>query len=232
VPKDEWSADTADAIGRRVGHYREALGLSVQQLSDKIKDEYGVVLQRPVLSNLENGRRHAISATEVLILARVLDVPPTLLLFPIGKEEEIEVLPGHITSSWEAAKWFGGEMPLPPDERKSSQMSADEWNDWAADWNKWAENAQPVWTYRTHEIHVERQLATRRRALELRKNAVQTEDEVTRDALREQARDLDVQYWERHEYLKEVRQEMRKRDITPPELPAELLNDFADERTS
>lgn len=229
MPPDKWSADTADAIGRRVGRYRKARKLSVQQLSKKIFDDFGVTLQRPVLSNLENGRRHAISATEVLILARVLDVPPILLLMPIGTETEVEVLPGHTASSWDAAKWFGGEMPLPPDERQSSHMNTDDWNAWAEDWNKWAENSQPVFMYRAHEIHVERQLVTLRRALELRKEAVKTGDETTRDALRGQARELDAQYLERHAYLRDTRQEMRKQNIRPPELPPELANDFADE---
>ena len=50
---------------------------------------------------------------ELLVLARALDVAPLLLLFPIGTEDTIEVLPDVMVPAFRAALWFTGEQPWP-----------------------------------------------------------------------------------------------------------------------
>lgn len=137
VPQDEWSARSADAIGRRIGERRRGLGLSVQQLSDAAA-ELGVTIKRPVLSNLEHGRRHTITEAEIRVLARVLGVPPILLTFPVGAEDEVEILPGEIVSTWDAARWFTGEAPYPGDDRR-----------------RWSQTQNAAEMYRAHDLHVD-----------------------------------------------------------------------------
>jgi hypothetical protein len=66
-----------------------------------------------VIANLENGRRDSIGIAEVLVLALALNVPPVLLLFPIGRASQVEVLPGKTTCPWSAAEWFSGEAGPP-----------------------------------------------------------------------------------------------------------------------
>lgn len=109
----------------------------MQQLSDAAA-ELGVTIKRPVLSNLEHGRRHTITEAEIRVLARVLRVPPILLTFPVGTEDEVEILPGEIVSTWDAARWFTGEAPYPGDDRRRWSL---------------AQNATEM--YRAHDQHVD-----------------------------------------------------------------------------
>ena len=78
--------------------------MSVQQLSDAV-ERLGMIIQRPVLSNLENGRRDTVSIAEWLVLAAALQVPPLLLLFPVGRVDVVEPLPGVEVSPWAAVNW-------------------------------------------------------------------------------------------------------------------------------
>lgn len=107
-------------VADEVRRYRKARGMSVQQLSDAVS-ALGVPLQRPVLSNLENGRRHTVSVDEVLALAAALNVPPVLLVAPLGRTERTEVLPGVVTSPWDAARWIMGAAELPGSARRWSE---------------------------------------------------------------------------------------------------------------
>lgn len=84
--------------------------MSVQEVCDALA-EIGVVINRPVLSNLENGTRHTVSAAEVFALARVLDVPPSWLIAPVGSGDEVEVLPGVSEDAWTAYRWVVGDLP-------------------------------------------------------------------------------------------------------------------------
>lgn len=85
-------------------------------LSDRCA-ELGFAIPRPVLSNLENGRREAVSLAEVLILATALEVPPLLLIVPVGLREDLEILPTASIPTWDAAKWVSGEhLTSRPDE--------------------------------------------------------------------------------------------------------------------
>lgn len=124
--RTDWSAAAANAIGRRVDRYREQRKMTVQELSDALA-EHGIAMNRPVLSNLVNGRRNTISAPEVLTLAAVLGVPPILLLFPLGEEADIEVVPGVKVDTWRAAQWFMGEQFLTKDDQPHRWIGRDPW---------------------------------------------------------------------------------------------------------
>ena len=78
--------------------------MSVQQLSDAIA-RFGVTIERPVLSNLLTGRRNTVSVAEWLLLAAALQVPPLLLLFPVGRVDVMEPLPGVELSPLAALSW-------------------------------------------------------------------------------------------------------------------------------
>lgn len=61
-----------------------------------------------MIANMESGRRTSVGLSELLVLARALDVPPLELAFPVGQSELVEVLPGQEVGTWAAAKWFTG----------------------------------------------------------------------------------------------------------------------------
>lgn len=75
----------------------------------------GVQWDRFAVTKLENGKRKTLTLTELAALARVLEIPPVLLLFPLGHAEQVEVLPGQIVGTWAGLKWFTGEAPFPTD---------------------------------------------------------------------------------------------------------------------
>jgi transcriptional regulator with XRE-family HTH domain len=75
--------------------------------------ELGYPVPRSVIANLESGRRDSVAVAELLVLARALGVPPLTLVFPLGQEQEMEVLPRTVVPTWQAAKWFTGEESFP-----------------------------------------------------------------------------------------------------------------------
>lgn len=73
------------------------------------------------LTRIEKGERR-VDVDEVIALAQVFDVPPIVLMFPIGHDEETELLPGQRLVPWLAAKWFMGKATL-GDEPKSREAA-------------------------------------------------------------------------------------------------------------
>ncbi len=86
--------------------------MSAQQLSERCA-ELGYPIPRSTITNLEIGRKESISIQEVAILAKALGIPPLSLVFPIGRERTVELLPGTEVPTWLAAQWFTGEGPFP-----------------------------------------------------------------------------------------------------------------------
>jgi len=74
--------------------------------------DLGMPIPRSTLADLENGRRASISVAEWLAIAAALDVPPVMLLCPVGTAETAEVLPGAEAPAFRAAQWVAGEAPL------------------------------------------------------------------------------------------------------------------------
>lgn len=64
------------------------------------------------LRRIEAGERR-IDVDDIEALAHVLGVVPLALIYPIGTEEEVELLPHVRARPWEAAKWFTGEGGRP-----------------------------------------------------------------------------------------------------------------------
>jgi transcriptional regulator with XRE-family HTH domain len=99
-------------VGGRVAQFRKQRGLTAQQLSVQLRDRLGVDLKRTVIGNLESGYRRTISYAEILALAYVLEVPPLVLMVPIGTDD-FQPLPEVSEEPWESATWITGEG-LPP----------------------------------------------------------------------------------------------------------------------
>ncbi|WP_405841558.1 helix-turn-helix domain-containing protein [Streptomyces sp. NBC_01518] len=106
-PAPDWSTRLALSVAQEVRRHRLAQGLSAQQLSDRCA-QIGMPIQRSVLANLESGRRTTVTISEVLVLAAALEIPPALLVFPLGHIEKQEVLPGVEMDPLQGVDWFGG----------------------------------------------------------------------------------------------------------------------------
>jgi 8-oxo-dGTP diphosphatase len=101
----------AAGVGKRVAYYRRRADLTASALSARCT-ERGLKLDRNVIAKLEAGIRQSVTVDEVCVLAASLDVPPIMLLFPLGQAEETEVLPGKTVAPYDAMQWFAGEVEL------------------------------------------------------------------------------------------------------------------------
>jgi hypothetical protein len=121
----EWATGVAQSVGRRVERFRQGgldgqgAKVSVQAIADRCS-ELGMPLDRAVLAKLEKGLRQTLTVGELMVLAEAVGVPPILLLFPLGDEETVEVLPGRQVPTWDAVKWFSGHGSVSEDWRQSS----------------------------------------------------------------------------------------------------------------
>jgi transcriptional regulator with XRE-family HTH domain len=108
-----WELDLAERLGRAVRERRSTLGLSAQQVSDRTRD-IGYPVTRVAISKIEgNLRSGKVDVAELFALARALEIPPGLLLFPDFPDGEIEVLPGKLVSSADALNWVAGQRSYP-----------------------------------------------------------------------------------------------------------------------
>lgn len=108
-----WAQRIAAHVGRRVAFFRERLKdaegrkLTTQALANRTR-ALGHPLDRSVIAKLEGGHRQSITVPELVVLAKALEVPAIQLLYPLGNEPEVEVLPGRAASTEQAMLWFTG----------------------------------------------------------------------------------------------------------------------------
>jgi hypothetical protein len=204
-------------LGRRLAYYRKKAKLTQQQLSDRIIDQLGFVISRPAIAAIEAAGRPGASArdrsraervplVDVLAFAFVLQVPPPLLVVPLGDEDEIKF--GPITMHPHLMlRWIAGDEPpsrLLDDEPASISVGREDWY----------EHAEPIRMFaRLSELFRRAQDAySARRSLELRGAPAEVLAKL-QDVLDGALRDLDQHH-----------REMRKLGLAVPE----IAEDFAD----
>lgn len=105
----DWDTEVTQRIAGEIKRHRGER--SGQWLADRTK-ELGHPISKTAIWEIESGKRKSISVPELLIIARALEVPPVLLLFPGMPDRLIEALPDWTASSISAAGWFsGGRTP-------------------------------------------------------------------------------------------------------------------------
>ena len=115
--EEGWAIRLAADIGRSVAYHRsgepgaQGRRMSAQALADRCA-ELGLPIGRVAITKLENGIREKVSVAELLVLAAALEVPPVLLIFPVGREKAVEVLPARPLDPWHATLWLSGDARL------------------------------------------------------------------------------------------------------------------------
>lgn len=107
----DWDADVTQRIAGEIKRHRGQR--SGQWLADRTK-ELGHAISKTAIWEIEAGKRKSISVPELLVIARALEVPPTLLLFPGVPDRETWALPNWHTSASVAAHWFAGDRAPAP----------------------------------------------------------------------------------------------------------------------
>jgi transcriptional regulator with XRE-family HTH domain len=202
-------------VQHNVKRLREAKGLTYTELSARLS-----ALGRPIpvlgLRRIEAGERR-VDADDLIALARVLGVPPVLLLLPLGHLAMAELLPGELVPTWAAVKWFAGEAAFPdPDLITGMSPLAGT----AEDNQAWATGATPVMFHRDHDRVFTDWLQTAERADIVRASKATTKAERDERAVR--LREVEQQVREVEQALGDLRARMRLHGIVPPRLPVEL----------
>lgn len=223
-----WSA--SEVVAQQINRLRRKAGLNREQLAEKIQAlAPGKSLSAAAIGNIETGRRdkdgkrrREVTVDEVMIFAKVLGVPPLLLVYPLNEERAHEVLPGREMPVWPAAKWFTGEAPL------ATQMPDGRWAVHTDEFDQWQQGGVPVDLRRTHDWLVKNWNIAKGKAAENRRDA---ETAATADQREAALREVDV--WENYareveQELRHVRREMPRHGLTPPEMN-ELLRHVDEE---
>jgi transcriptional regulator with XRE-family HTH domain len=194
----EWGPRLVRTVAGQIRRWRTKRGMSAQALSDACA-KLGWPIKRSVLSNLESGYRETITVPEMFILAQALEVPPLLLLLPLGDKDTVEVRPGTEVPTKDALRWFLGERPL----RGTRWEGLD------------TEDGSPtIASFQVHQQSVDRWSGSRFNSRQIRQGVMLG----TAD---------DADEWDRSadrtaEQLRNLRAMMRARGLAPPPLPPEM----------
>ncbi len=199
----------ARTTGALIRHYRGRKGWSARQLSEACA-ECGYPIHKTVIANLETGRRSVVNVAELIVLARVLDIEPTQLIYPLGREDTVEAIPGVEMKTWEAAKWFIGEGPPPAPGRTYGEGASEQR----------PLTDRPLLLLSLHDRTVERLLSMD--SDPLLKHKVKQLNGDTEEGLKEFVRDVADDLHTQVTLLLQVREWLRSSGLTPPALPEEL----------
>lgn len=126
--------------------------MTATRLADELT-KIGLRYSRAQVTNLEAGvRRETVTVGEILAFAKVLNVPPLLLILPLDSPDRMEVLPGVVDDPWTAWRWFTGEFP-------TEMLGMD--RDPADQFARSDKAAQLVHTFREHQNALRAFLLTR-----------------------------------------------------------------------
>lgn len=192
--------------------------MSAQQLADRCA-ELGLPIRRSVLANLESGRRETLSVAELLVLAKALEVAPILLLFPLGYQETIEVVPGEEVPVPDAAMWFTGEMSWPGSSNEEAR--------------RWIEVSFPADLFRLHARYLADWEHADRTAEDERGMSYGRGPQAQRDAHEQAAAAQEAIAKTIERQIGFVRSAMRAWGLVPPDLGDELshIDTDADSRS-
>jgi transcriptional regulator with XRE-family HTH domain len=214
VTQINWPERLTRVIAGEVRRYRQERKMSTQQLDDKTA-ELGMRIPRSVLANLESGRRDTISAAEILVLAAALDVPPALLLFPIGRRELMDALPDMPLQPWQAFTWFTGEREFAIFTGAGARLAA---------LTGPPDSGGEISMFRQHELHERswrRAWWSLQNATKAVREAATAEEAQTQQAVSE---NMTEQVNAAEDDLRMIRRRMKEQGLIPPPLPDELAH--------
>lgn len=128
------ASTVSEVIGEQVARARHRRGWTQQHLAERIA-EHGGHLDRGTVAKIESATR-GVSLDEWLILAAALNVPPPLLLVPLGSEDAVALTPNSHVHPHLAVEWLCGEDALTSTDRKVIAPG------------EWRRGAEPLALYR------------------------------------------------------------------------------------
>jgi transcriptional regulator with XRE-family HTH domain len=130
------------ALARRLKELRAAHRWSAQDVANRCAEVGMPQLNRTVISNLENPRKHrAVTLEEAFVLAYVLDVAPIYLFLPVDLSDTL-VTPKVVAPTGRAREWVRGRYALAGQDVQEYWTRRPE-QEWIADreqsmrWEQW-----------------------------------------------------------------------------------------------
>jgi transcriptional regulator with XRE-family HTH domain len=195
----------SQVVGEQVARARHRRGWTQQRLAEAVKAHVGDEqpgLGRGAIAKIESGIR-MVSIDEWLLLSAALNVPPVLLLTPLGSEEEVEITPRSRVHPYLALDWLRGDECLVDSKR------------FVIDRGDWLRGAEPLFLWR--ELG-DVQQAVHGAAAAVKAAEYQGDDERSRRAKRAHVEALEAL----HEHLLR----MQTAGEQPPGLHPETLRDM------
>lgn len=125
----------SDTVGDQVAEWRKRAGWSRERLAEECAKAGMPELSPSVINNIETGRtkgrqarRRFVSVDELAVIAAVLGIPPVLLLAPYPHAGQVEICPGRVVPSGEAAEWISGTSTIFPSDNESQDRPV-RWSD-------------------------------------------------------------------------------------------------------
>lgn len=190
----------------RLKKARKERGWTQQALADAM-DELGHPINRVTIAKIEDGKTRATNVTveELLVFAAALDMPPSLLLLPLGTEDRVAITPTLSVHPDAAMQWFEGEEPLLV---------------WDEDKGRFVQRHRQAWLKATEPLHLHQRFRQTIEDLVDREHDVKTAELVGDDKQLHTTRERRV---EALEAVGEVCKEMAERDMRPPAMRADWV---------
>lgn len=222
------SLTLVEMLAREVRSQRTKRGWSARELGERCQ-ELGLEWDRNIVANVEHGRRASFTTQELVTLGRVFRMPPIELIFPLGRGDKIEFLPGETNTAWNVSRWFTGEAGFPQvrDEAWEEKYGRGEYfkqsklYEWYEDPEVgWEDNAIPVILFRRHlqQIHDYYRVPVQVRTMTDPPLIPQLADLPQKDGQALIDRLMKAAARE----IQRTRDEMRRHGFKPPHLPEEL----------
>jgi transcriptional regulator with XRE-family HTH domain len=209
-------------VAENVRRLRKDRRLSLSEVSARMS-ALGVPLSLNGLSKVELGHRD-LRLDELLALGGALDVAPVLLIFPLGHQRQVQLLPEAEAGTWATLKWFTGQAAFP------TRIPAAAW----MDIDRGLPELAPT-LFREHDELVGRwsqirlQLGmTRNRWGARRRPGVMADEDEDAAEYTERVAHLEDMLLTAEDQLRYHRQRMRKAGFDPGELHPDLA--YIDER--
>jgi transcriptional regulator with XRE-family HTH domain len=165
------------SIGKQVSRARQRRGWTQQRLADAIRaHDKTSKLGRGAVAKIENGERK-VSVDEWLLLSAALNVPPVLLLLPLGSEDVVEITPRSRIHPQLALDWLMGNEALVDSKR------------FVIDRGAWLRNAEPLFLW---EALGDAQQAVHHASAAIKRAEYRGDDDRTRQAKQTYAEALEA----------------------------------------
>lgn len=119
-----------EGLGHQLKRLRDKRGWTQQELARRIGEHGGSMHQTTILRTEKGERR--VTLDEVVLLAAALNVPPPLLLLPLGSRSKVQITPNSQIHPHLALEWLRGDEPLVSTRRRGIDRAA------------WLEAAKPL----------------------------------------------------------------------------------------